>query len=312
MKMKLSAAALGLALIAWPAAAQESAAVQLQKGIYAQQTAGDLDTAIQIFRQVLASNPADRSYAAQAQLHLAQALLQKGDLNGAATEFNVLAANYSEFHDTVAAMAGKMAGVEHGRTFSSGTATISQSEPERYQNNLTGVKFTMPPGWRLEGDGPSSSDGEIVMFSTTSVHTDLVAAWMKPRNNDASQIPGLLRGDLARKHLDRTDFDGWTVRPESVQSRTVAGQQALSAVADYNAYNVPIMADSIQVQGKTVVATNPRAMATIVPQATKMAEYLIWIRTPKTHVQFFGRAKVEDLAALQSAMDQLAANTVIP
>ncbi|HKE22206.1 MAG TPA: hypothetical protein VKB88_07425 [Bryobacteraceae bacterium] len=312
MRTKLFAAAVGLALATWPAAAQESAAVQLQKGIFAQQTTGDLDAAIQIFRQIIASNPVERVYAAQAQMHLAQALLQKGDLNGAATEFNVLAANYSEFHDAVAAMAGRMAGVEHGRTFSSGTATLSQGEPERYQNSRTGVTFTMPSGWRLEGDGASSSDGEIVMFSTTSVHTDLVAAWMKPRNNDAGQIPGLLRGDLNRKHLDRTDFGEWTIRPESVQTRTVAGQQALSAVADYAVYNMSIQADSIKWEGRTMTAVNPKASSPTKPEATRMVEYLIWVRTPKTHVQFFGRAKLEDLAALESGMDQLAANTVIP
>lgn len=297
---------------AMPGVAQETAAVQLEKGIYAQQTAGDLDKAIQIFRQIVASNPIERVYAAQAQMHLAQALLQKGDLNGAATEYNVLAANYSEFHEAVASMASQMAGVEHGPTFSKGTATLAPGQPDRYQNQLTGVSFTMPSGWKLEGDAGSSSDGDIVMFSTTALNTDTVAAWMKPRNNDASQIPGLLRGDLNRKHLDRTDFESWTVRPESVQTRTVAGQQALSAVADYTAYNVPIQADSIRVQGKTVVAVNPRTMATIIPETTKMAEYLIWVRTPKTHVQFFGRAKVEDLPALENAMDQLANSTVIP
>ena len=310
MKRTIATAAFGLALAVWPAAAQESAAVQLQKGIFAQQTTGDLEAAIQIFRQIIASNPVERVYAAQAQLHLAQSLLQKGDLNGAATEFNVLAANYSEFHEAVAAMSKQLAGVQQGPTFSKGTATLAQDQPDRYQNKLTGVSFTAPPGWKIEGDSESSDNGEIVMFSNSSLHTDLVAAWMKPRNNDASQIPGLLRGDLARKHLDRDD--SWTVRPQSVQVRTVAGQQALSAVADYIEYDVPIQADSIQINGHTMVAVNPRATTTANPQPTKMVEYLIWIRTPKTHVQFFGRAKLEDLAALQAGMDQLAANTVLP
>ena len=66
---------------ALPSLAQ-SVEEQLQRGIYTQQTAGDLDSAIRIFRQIIASNPTRKVYAAQAQVHLAQALLQKGDLDG--------------------------------------------------------------------------------------------------------------------------------------------------------------------------------------------------------------------------------------
>jgi hypothetical protein len=71
----LAVAALGAAWGAQPEPAQAVAA-QLQKGIYAQQTAGDLDSAIRIYRQVIASKPA-RAYAAQAQTLLAQALAQQ-------------------------------------------------------------------------------------------------------------------------------------------------------------------------------------------------------------------------------------------
>jgi outer membrane protein assembly factor BamD (BamD/ComL family) len=85
---------------ALPSLAQ-SVEEQLQRGIYTQQTAGDLDSAIRIFRQVIASNPPRKVYAAQAQVHLAQALLQKGDLDGAAREFSTLATNYSEFRGVI-------------------------------------------------------------------------------------------------------------------------------------------------------------------------------------------------------------------
>jgi len=39
---------------------------------------------------------------------------------------------------------------------------------------------------------------------------------------------------------------------------------------------------------------------------------LILVRSPKTYVFLFGRAKAADLAALQSGMDELAASAVIP
>jgi hypothetical protein len=66
---------------AWAASGQAqqpaSAAVELQRAAYLQRTVGDLDTAIQIYRQVIASRPADRAIVAQAESGLAQALQQK-------------------------------------------------------------------------------------------------------------------------------------------------------------------------------------------------------------------------------------------
>jgi hypothetical protein len=50
----------------------------LQKGIYARQTAVDLDGAIRIYRQIVASKPGQPVYATQAKTLLAQALLQQG------------------------------------------------------------------------------------------------------------------------------------------------------------------------------------------------------------------------------------------
>src|SRR6516225_1562423 len=96
------AAVLGLALLATPGASQTVAEL-MQKAIYAQQTAGDFDTAIRIYRQILTSSGADRKTAAAVQFRLAQALLQKGDLSEAAREFQMLA-NYPEYKDAIAAL----------------------------------------------------------------------------------------------------------------------------------------------------------------------------------------------------------------
>ncbi len=83
MKMRYLAVAAALA-VAWGAQPEpaQSVAEQLQKGIYAQKTEGDLDSAIRIYRQIIASNPAQRVYAAQAQTLLAQALAQKDNNAG--------------------------------------------------------------------------------------------------------------------------------------------------------------------------------------------------------------------------------------
>lgn len=59
-------------------ASQPTAAELLQKGIYAQETAGDLDGAIKIYHQIVDSHPTQREIAAQAQYRLGMTLLEKG------------------------------------------------------------------------------------------------------------------------------------------------------------------------------------------------------------------------------------------
>src|ERR1039457_6582267 len=77
-----------VATLLWgtPASAQ-SAADLLQKGIYAQETLGDLDGAVQSYRQVLTSYPANKQIAAQAQYQLVLCMGQKGDRAAASREF---------------------------------------------------------------------------------------------------------------------------------------------------------------------------------------------------------------------------------
>jgi hypothetical protein len=281
----LAGAALAMAVVALPGSAQPLAQ-RLQQGVYAQQTAGDLDGAIRIFREIVASNPEQRVYAAQAQMHLAQALLQKGDLAGAAQEFTTLSANYSEFRNMIAEMAGRMSQSGGARSFSLGDTTLSQDGPDRYTHRATGVSLTAPPGWKLDGDTPSSNAGDMVLFSSSGFSSDILAVWLKAAPTaPGTDILGQLRSDMEVKFKDRTGFAGWKVRPESVRTWVAAGQPALSAVADY-----------------TEAGQN----------AGKMVEYMIWVRSLATHVFFFGRAKAADLAALQSGMDQLAATAVVP
>ena len=93
-----------LMLMAIPLSAQ-TAAEQLQKGIYDQETAGDLDGAIAIYHQIVNSGSSPRDIAAQAQYRLAQSLLQKGDLQNGAQEFSNLARNYADYNKLVSNLA---------------------------------------------------------------------------------------------------------------------------------------------------------------------------------------------------------------
>src|SRR5215471_8725854 len=74
----------------------QSPADLLQKGIYTQETVGDLDGAIKIYRQIANSASQSRTYAAQAQYRLGLCLLKKGENGEAVKAFEKLMQDYPE------------------------------------------------------------------------------------------------------------------------------------------------------------------------------------------------------------------------
>jgi hypothetical protein len=154
--------------------------------------------------------------------------------------------------------------------------------------------------------GERRIDHEISISWGGGVGTNTLAVWLKPADS-GTDIPGLLRHDLEVKPNDRTGFAGWKVRPESVQMRVVGGHQALSAIADYTENN-PRVFTVRSADGQSAASASPVPVET----TEKMVEYPTWVRSPKTHAFFFGRAKAPDPAALQSGLDQLMATAVIP
>jgi hypothetical protein len=92
----------GLALMLVAVLAGQSPGELLQKGIYTQETVGDLDGAIRIYRQILSGAAESRSVAAQAQYRLGICLLGKGDSAGAAQAFQKLIKEYPEQKELLA------------------------------------------------------------------------------------------------------------------------------------------------------------------------------------------------------------------
>jgi hypothetical protein len=94
--------AVALAAGQTPAQTQPTAAELLQKGIYAQETAGDLDGAIKIYRQIVDSHPIQREIAAQAQYRLGMTLLDKGDAAAASQEIQRLGWDFPDYKELIA------------------------------------------------------------------------------------------------------------------------------------------------------------------------------------------------------------------
>ena len=84
---------------------EQTAAEELQKGIFTQETAGDPDGAIDIYRQIVNTGSTPREIAAQAQYRLGEALLEKGDLSDAAAEFDKLSRSYPDYGSMIGNLA---------------------------------------------------------------------------------------------------------------------------------------------------------------------------------------------------------------
>ena len=275
MLLKLTAvAAFGLALFA-PGVAAQTVAEQLQKGIYAQDTAGSLDEAIAIYRRIIGSGHAPRAVAATVQARLTQALAQKGDLTAAQHEFQTLALVYAEYRDLIAGLAKRMAAATLAQRAQRGIAT----DYTRYRHTATGIELTHANGTSFQGDSDSFDGGQMAVFAG---HYLAVSVWLKQETQHSNDLAAAVRNDVAMAPGRRTDLDGWTVRQESVRPGGGTDRQWLSAVADYT------------------------------DQGKKMVELLTWYRTTKNHVVFFARAPAEQLDATQGNFTKMVAAAVIP
>jgi tetratricopeptide (TPR) repeat protein len=165
MPKKLAGLVLAVCITATPGLAQTTTEL-LQKGIYAQETEGNLDNAILIYRQIVNSAPSQRDLAAQAQFRLAQALLQKGDLTSAAQEFDKLARDYSDYRNLVSTLSGQTAkpNPPYGRVsaeflyapaFSAlAEMTFDESKPVNVTGKVTRLVFSNPVS-SMTVDGPA-------------------------------------------------------------------------------------------------------------------------------------------------------------
>jgi hypothetical protein len=114
MKIAMTGAALLAAiLLAAPASAPAQTeqqrlneAMRMQRATFSENAAGNLDAAIEIYREVAGPRTADRALAAEAQYRLSQALLQKGDLAGSSEEFLRLSTNFPDQAERISRLAG--------------------------------------------------------------------------------------------------------------------------------------------------------------------------------------------------------------
>lgn len=87
MRWTTVAAGIAVAVFACGTVRGESASTLLEKGVYYEETAGDLDAAIQTYKKVVEDAQANRKYAAEAQYRLGVCLMKKGQQQEAVEAF---------------------------------------------------------------------------------------------------------------------------------------------------------------------------------------------------------------------------------
>lgn len=278
MKSFVVTAALAFSFLATTGVAQPVGQL-LQRGIYNQETAGDLDAAIQIYRQLVAAP--DRAIAAQAQFRLTETLLAKGDLAAPGQEFGKLARDFADspLVKTMAARARALG--ENGVSQLLGTF-----QNGRYHHNLTGTELTIPSDWSFRGQKAQPDNGDRMDFAE-SIGRASAFLWVRQQSTPAAQIAERLRPrmdfKLAALRQDSNEMHGFRLRPESIQPRLIGGHQALYAVGDYVDEN-----------------------------GERMTEYQVYIQAEKAIASFNFRTKTADFAAMQSRFDQIVNSLVIP
>lgn len=138
--------------------AAPTASELLQKGIYTQETVGDLDAAIRIYQQVVALGAEARAQAAQAQYRLGLCLLRKGSPAEASKAFDKLIADYPEQKELVAAARQQNP---------SGLKLIA---PPWTEGEMLCLKLKLPTGMAIGVYAQSierSSGGELVVTTRT-------------------------------------------------------------------------------------------------------------------------------------------------
>ncbi|HYW78686.1 MAG TPA: tetratricopeptide repeat protein [Thermoguttaceae bacterium] len=85
-----------------PVAEAQSASEMLEKGIYTEQTLGDLDSAIEIYGKIVAEAKDAQKYAAEAQFRLAECLLKQGKKDEATEAFEKLIKEFPDQKELLA------------------------------------------------------------------------------------------------------------------------------------------------------------------------------------------------------------------
>ena len=142
---------------------------------------------------------------------------------------------------------------------------IDRHSPVNYQDARVGISFTAPPGWVVRPEEATAKDETSLSMLDPESKISL-AVWAKEIKTAPSDIARELRATLDQR-VERSSHNlkDYHVRPETIQIRQIAGNQALTCVTEF-------------LRGEE-----------------KMVEYLTWIRSENTNLLFSASGPASDL-----------------
>jgi tetratricopeptide (TPR) repeat protein len=182
--------------------------VQMQRALYLEQTAGDLDGAIQIYREIL-THGADAAYEAEAQFRLGTCLLKTGNKAMAARTFQQLIQMHPE------------------------AAKLVAQATTHFVDSDVGYSFTVPLGWSVTSRPPRQGPGSCAELEDPEGQGFDVTICAKPEAISRGNIDArMAKGEANYLQDQLTRFPDFTLRSSPVAG-TLAGQHTLTLIADY-------------------------------------------------------------------------------
>jgi hypothetical protein len=301
-------------VMAVPAAAQ-TLTEQLQKGVYTEETAGDVTEAARIYQQVADAPRVPHEIAQEAQRRLLALAIQQA--RGAASPAAARHAAASQLADPL--------------------ATITNG---RYRHRETGIQFDLPAGWIAGQTRPSSDDGQMVTLRDPASGM-AISVWMVSEQETVESATAKLALAPALQRRQRLGVyaifgarpGSYTLTEERIQPRTINGRRAVLAVGTYTFQGATV---EVRERDGTIerwrivddpsgpllrrgwyrvpdAAPAPGSDARVEDEAVEsMVEYMTWIYTEQSKALFFSRVPADTLGALRPHFERLVSSAVIP
>jgi tetratricopeptide (TPR) repeat protein len=207
-------------LAAAPAARAESASDLMEQGIYSEETKGDLDSAVQLYKKVIAQARTDQALAAQAQYHLGLCYYKQKNYTDANTAFETLVKDYPDQKDMVALARKYLAGAHPLQP-----APWSDGEDMRLDVKLAGglkvgvADYRVNSGQTTNGQKIWRCNSHVIAAGTQSVsHADVDADTFSPihsvwKHSLAGEVDAVYYPDHAdlkttgKDDVQKLDFD---------------------------------------------------------------------------------------------------------
>jgi hypothetical protein len=251
----------------------------LQKGIFAEETLGDLAEAAKIYRQIIAAPAVPRAIAQEAERRLAR-----------------LVASQRATRQLVTGISSAMAARQlELRTEEDRRGTVEQG---RYRHLSSGITFDVPPGWTASDTYPSSDGGDMVTLTDLATRRS-INVWMIKEETPAAQVAARVAAAPAEKIRQRHSGYGipgmldprtYDIPQHNVHATAINGRQASVAVGQYLA-------------GSDLPGVTWRE---------PMNELMTWIYTSQSRAFFFSRVRVDDLPPLRPYFDQVVHSAIVP